>query len=230
MRIVALALALLGFSVVAHAGDSVDVCYNYGCKSHAVATLGDADLAGLGKLFAGVRSAVEERDAIALAVGELSHLAGLQTPIHNDRGGNLGPEEGVDGRMDCIDHSTTTTGYLQLMQRHGWLHFHQVGSWVARAPWLFNYHRSAQVIESDNGAAYAVDSWFFDNGQPAVIFPMKQWLAGAEPSDLRPVRLADASGTAGATRSDAAAAPVKLPASTRLTEPLTVPIFERDPD
>jgi len=45
------------------------------------------------------------------------------------------------------------------------------------------------IIEAPDGAEaarpgerYAVDSWFVDNGEPAVVLPLAEWLNGGGPN------------------------------------------------
>jgi hypothetical protein len=179
MRCLIFAMLLMGTAAQAQ---DVTICYNYGCAVQAQVTFNFEDLAELDALFADVDNAALERGSIQLAVGFMNRVAGKQTPIHNDKGGNY-DDNGVDGRMDCIDHSRTTTAYLKFMAARGLLHFHRVLEPIRRAPLLVNDHWSARIEEIASGEQYAVDSWFFDNGEPASIFPLKEWLKGAEPHD-----------------------------------------------
>ncbi|MBT9612071.1 MAG: hypothetical protein IV108_02265 [Burkholderiales bacterium] len=158
----------------------VTICYNYGCAVQAKIAVDLDDLTQLDQLFEDVGNAAVERGSIQLAIGFMNRVAGKQTPIRNDKGGNY-KDDGVEGRMDCIDHSHTTTAYLKLIEARGLLSFHRVLEPVRRAPLLVNDHWSARIQESESGEQYAVDSWFFDNGEPAAIFPIREWLKGAEP-------------------------------------------------
>ncbi|MEK6664753.1 MAG: hypothetical protein AABY73_12900 [Pseudomonadota bacterium] len=158
----------------------VTICYNYGCAVQAKIEVGLHDLAQLDQLFEETPDAVVERSAIQFAIGLLNQVAGRQTPNRNDKGGNY-DDDGVEGRMDCIDHSYTTTAYLRLIDRRGLLHFHQVLEPLHRAPLLVNDHWSARILDIETEEQYAVDSWFFNNGEPAAIFPVRDWLKGAEP-------------------------------------------------
>jgi hypothetical protein len=47
----------------------------------------------------------------------------------------------------------------------------------------FPVHYSAVIEELADGEAarFVVDSWFVDNGQPAVILPLDEWKKGAGP-------------------------------------------------
>jgi hypothetical protein len=133
-------------------------------------------------LFHRLPDAAAERAAIASAIGMFETFAGQQTPTWADKGGNEN-DDGVNGRMDCIDHSTNTTTYLRLLESEGWLKYHRVLDPVKRAPLLVNIHWAARIAEKRSGREYVVDSWFFDNGHPAAIFPLEDWLDGAKPDD-----------------------------------------------
>ncbi|HJV28515.1 MAG TPA: hypothetical protein VJ673_22745 [Aromatoleum sp.] len=172
--------------------------------------------------------AASERVAIAGAIGKLYGLAGEQTPIAADRRGNF-LDDGVEGRMDCIDHSTNTTRFLEMMSARGWLHFHRVLEPERRHFAIFQHFSAvieeleppaperlpdapalvpdyvapmlamcdctevladivvpAPVVEvrptGHPGARFAVDSWFVDHGDPAVVLPLDQWLSGEGPN------------------------------------------------
>lgn len=167
-----------------HAEVKVPVCFNYGCSERVMVRFTDADMLGVREVMLGAGSAVEERKAIPAALVLLYRAAGQQTPIHADRGGNL-LDAGVQGRMDCIDHSTTTTSFLDLIASRELLRFHRVREPARRAR-FFSQHFSA-VIEvvgeaEERGGSYAVDSWFVDHGQPALMIPLDEWLGGGGPN------------------------------------------------
>jgi hypothetical protein len=160
----------------------LEICYNYSCASRAKVIFLQDQMDGLKKLFINVVNAQQEREAISKAIGLLMTFSGQQTPTWRDKGGNYNDDE-VDGRMDCIDHSTNTTAYLKLLEREGWFKFHKVREIVSRSRYVLDYHRSAQIAEVANDQRYAVDSWFFDNGHPAVIYTLEEWKNGASPND-----------------------------------------------
>lgn len=182
-----LVLSLAGAPLAATAAETVRICYNYGCLAEAQATFAPAQLQAVRLLLAAAGEAADERQHLALAIGQLLAWAGEQTPIHADRGGNYA-DDGVFGRMDCIDHATTTTGLLRLIEEHGWLRFHRVVEPAWRLRFLVLEHHAAQIEEvaaahGETRARYVVDSWFRDNGQPALVFPLTSWLAGAGEED-----------------------------------------------
>ncbi|MDR3391774.1 MAG: hypothetical protein P4L77_08560 [Sulfuriferula sp.] len=175
-------LTLLCLWPVAGWAVNVDICYNYDCAVHAKVLLTSTQMRNVRELFIDVSTPQQERDAISLSIGMLEAYAAEQTPTGNDKGGNVA-DNGVDGRMDCIDHSHNTTAYLQLLKRFGFLAYHDVLEPVERAPMLVNVHWAGQIVELSSGRKFAVDSWFRDNGAPAVIYPLQDWLSGASPDE-----------------------------------------------
>lgn len=212
--------ALLLAATAVQAGESVTVCYNYGCAVEAEVRYDDVQLAFVRDQLRDAADAAEEREQLARALGSLYRWAGEQLPIHVDKGGDYA-DDGADGRMDCIDHATTTTRLLRLIESHGWLRHHRVLE-QARRSFLITQHFSAVIEqrvapvalgavaeerdhcvgcyteggsmiagprarpvppESAMDTRWAVDTWFRDNGAPAVVMPLSTWLGGAYPDD-----------------------------------------------
>lgn len=118
-------------------------------------------------------------------LGALERLTGRLTGLDNDRGGSLA---GLWRRnqMDCVDESTNTRAYLTMLQNDGLLRYHVVAQTARRfRPYLYQ-HYTAVIRETASGRLYAVDSWFFDNGQPAVVLPLETWEKGWVPRDPMP--------------------------------------------
>lgn len=191
MRGLAAALPPLLVASAAWAMTPVEVCYNYGCAVQETVLISEARMASLGGLLALATTAEIERDILAVAVGHLYHWAGQQTPVWHDRGGNYNDDQEEDGRMDCIDHSTTTTRFLEALAARGWLHFHRVLPVQRRTLYLVSQHFSAAIEElgpvrdpeHPDPERFVVDTWFRDNGEPAVILPLEQWMNGEDPDD-----------------------------------------------
>lgn len=169
-------------SGLAAQAEEVSICYNYDCAVTAKVDLRGNELRAARRLLLRATDAVEEREAISLAIGLFEVAAGRQTPTWADKGRNVN-DDGVDGRMDCIDESANATAYLHLLEGRGWLKYHLVLEPVKRAPLLVNDHWAARIAEKKTGREFAVDSWFFDNGQPAFVVPLDEWLDGAEPNE-----------------------------------------------
>ncbi|WP_188420078.1 hypothetical protein [Oxalicibacterium solurbis] len=190
-----LTLLLLLASGVASAGENIKVCYNYGCKQEATVRFSDRQLRTLAKRLRSLPSAAEERKALADVVGQMYYWAGQQSPVYADKGGNAFDDE-ANGAMDCIDHSTTTTRFLKMLERRGLLKYHVVADIERRRRFFLFDHFSAVVqefprpisastVDGDAEKAkthqYVIDSWFVNNGEPAVVLPLEDWLNGAGP-------------------------------------------------
>lgn len=161
LRCVLLA-TMLAMPVMAMATSvNVDVCFNYGCAERATVRIDKTALAPIAALFAAVPDAVSERATIAVAVGHLYRLVGDQTPVFADRAGNFLDHE-VDGRMDCIDHSTTTTALLNVLADQGWLRFHKVLPPKRRTRFILQ-HLSAAIEEVEQVEGFA-------RARPAPVF------------------------------------------------------------
>jgi len=164
-----------------HAENAIEVCFNYGCLTQQPVVFAPEQFNTLLQEFAHAKDAESERAVLANVIGALYALAAEQTPIGNDKGGNYA-DDGVRGRMDCIDHATTTTRFLKRIEAEGALRWHRVLEPIRRMRFFVLQHFSAIIEETDEaGGRYAVDSWFLDNGEPAIILPLEEWLNGAGP-------------------------------------------------
>ncbi len=176
------ALLVLG-SGLSGADETVRVCNGYGCLVQTDIRYTEGQLGVVRRMLFAAVNPENERKTLAEAIGRLYGWAGEQSDIHNDRGGNFA-DDNVSGKMDCIDHSTSTTRLLQLLEVRNYLRWHRV---IEREPryfaGVFVAHWSAVIEEKTDGEAarFVVDSWFVDNGQPAVILPLDEWKKGAGP-------------------------------------------------
>lgn len=162
------------------AADELSICYNYNCSEQATIILKLKELKTIKAMLKSTPDAESERIAIAKTLGQMRIFSGGQSPTYRDKGENK-YDDALDGRMDCIDHAANSTAYLKLLAKRGWLKYHTVREPVMRAPLLFNAHWAALIEEQPSGAQFTVDSWFFDHGSPAHVFPLAAWLAGARP-------------------------------------------------
>ena len=182
IRLLFLMLFALSYSAFADESEEVPICYNYNCAVIEVVEFDTAQMNKIQSRLATAVDAVTERTAIAEVIGLFETYTGMQTPTGGDKGGNLA-DNGVEGRMDCHDESANTTTYLRLLERKGWLKFHQVLEPVDRVQQLFQRHWAAHIVEKDSALEFVVDSWFFDNGHPAIVFTLEAWQNGAWPDD-----------------------------------------------
>jgi hypothetical protein len=175
-----LILGILFASSMACAESYVVVCYNWGCLKQVGVVYPDA---WLKKTLAPLRQAktpAEERTAAAEVVRKLYVRAAEQTPIAVDEPGN-DEDETVDGRMDCIDHSTTTANMLSLLHKKRALRWHQVGPYAHRTRFL-DSHYSATLVETDveaedDSQIFTVDPWLEQHGELPSVLPVREWAA-----------------------------------------------------
>jgi len=158
-----------------HPLPNITICYNYNCNRSAhVRPDQDEWNTVVHQFKPAARSAAGERDMIRRAIAILEHIAGKQTPTYRDRGRNPIVDD-WPGQMDCIDESTNTKRYLDLLEERGLLRWHRVADRVYRAPHLFDQHWAGQIIELETLDSYAVDSWFLDNGNMPYIQATSAW-------------------------------------------------------
>jgi hypothetical protein len=178
-----LPFVLLLLAAAARADEKVEVCFNYSCAAEEAVTFSKQRLAWVRQTLASANSSERERALLALVVGQLYAWAAEQTPLGNDKAGNHA-DGGMPGQMDCIDHSTTTTRFLRMLEARGWLRFHRVLEPVRRSVVVVQHYSAAiedlgdglSVVRTDaRSRIWAVDSWYADNGKPAWIAPLGQW-------------------------------------------------------
>lgn len=173
-RVVYAALgALAGLApLAADAAPEVDACVAFGCQQRAQVRLDAVGWRAIAELFRGVDSAPAERAAVARAIARFETEVGRQTDTRHDLAKNW-RRAGEPGELDCIAESTNTDQYLQLLADAGLLRFHRVAERQMRGVLLV--HWTAVLEETAGGEAWAVDSWFRDNGEPPVILPLARW-------------------------------------------------------
>ncbi|PKO36144.1 MAG: hypothetical protein CVU33_19955 [Betaproteobacteria bacterium HGW-Betaproteobacteria-6] len=174
---------LLAFAGAVAADETVRICYGYSCLAQADIRYTEGQLGEVRRMLFATVNPENERKTISGVIARLYTWAGEQSDIHNDRGGNYADGH-VSGKMDCIDHSTSTTRLLKLLEARGYLRWHRVLEPVVRdVASVFFVHWSAVIEEKTDGDAprFVVDSWFVDNGQPAVVLPLGEWKKGAGP-------------------------------------------------
>lgn len=161
------------------------VCHDLSCHSVSDLSLTDSEWRQISTLFTPVADSPRaERQQIASAVAVMEKLVGNKTGTAGDRGQNELPGS-RQGQLDCIDEATNTSVYLRMMESEGLLHWHQSaprtsrGLLIGRAP-----HNTASIIDTQSQQRFAVDSWFFANGQPPAIVLMADWKKGWRPASL----------------------------------------------
>lgn len=157
-------------------------CHGYGCRLKSFALLSPAEEKKIARLFKPGMNAVQEREALAQAIGLFETFIGAQTGTATDIAGTyvqLG-----DDQHDCVDESVNTTVYLDLIRQKEWLKHHDISTISTRIPLVgggMGFHQTAVIVEHGSGERFAVDGWFHDNGHPAEIVPLSDWLYGWHP-------------------------------------------------
>lgn len=163
--------------------ESFQHCRGYGCVIRDDVTLSKKEWASVRRVFNDVNSAAAERVATGNAIGLLERIVGPKTQTDGDLGGTF--RETGAAQMDCVDESTNTTIYLSMLQKNRLLKFHKVQQPTYRTPMStmgtgkFWPHFTAVMTENKTHVAWAVDSWARDNGFPAEVLPLKDWINGA---------------------------------------------------
>lgn len=165
-------------------------CFNYGCQTHRNVELPAKTERKLHKLFKPpAKTAKIERTRISKAIQIFETDIGALTGTKNDKHGTFklyqdNAKTTQSFQQDCIDESTNTTIYLTLLNNMKLLKFHTPTFPASRQPFTGGsawWHQTATMKEINTGERYAVDSWFFDNGAPAAIVPLKTWKKGWRP-------------------------------------------------
>jgi hypothetical protein len=175
-----LAAVLLAIAAVPVCADeTVTLCYNYGCAARSAVHYEEEALNALDRHLRAAGSAAEERDALARAVGALYRIAAMQTPVGADRGGNL-RDAGVQHFSAVIEETAgpaPLAAAVEVPDHVGLLLFYCDCPDV-----LGDIPRPPAPPPGNPGGRFAVDSWFVDNGEPAVILPLADWLNGGGPN------------------------------------------------
>jgi hypothetical protein len=161
-----------------------EMCYGGGCAGVAKAMFSEAEWSVIGRLFTPPSAnAAQERERISQAIGLMEQVVGHQTGTDNDRAGTF-VDVRYKNQLDCNDEAANSRTYLKLLQQAGYLQFHDIIDTKTRG-YFFNGwpHTTAAIQEKQGGQRYAVDSWFYDNGKPAVVLPLEQWKSGWKPED-----------------------------------------------
>lgn len=162
--------------------DNYSICHGHTCNDFATINLTAKQWQSVESLFyPPANDAVQEREQIKYAIALLEMYSGEQAGTYNDQAKNE-IVQSTKGQLDCIDEATNTTVYLRLLSDNKLLQFHQQASRTHRGG-LFAPHNTATIIDIDSNIRYAVDSWFYANGEQPVIIPLPQWKDGWKPEE-----------------------------------------------
>jgi hypothetical protein len=163
----------------------LEICQGGGCAESQVISLTAAEWQKVETIFQAQQpfTAENERKNIAQAIGLIERLVGEKTGTAGDRAGTFDNSD-YAGQMDCNDEAINTTSYIRLMQQQGLIKLHAIEDLRTRNFFFTGWpHTTAVIHETASGKRFAVDSWFYDNGETASIVPFEVWKADYVPSD-----------------------------------------------
>jgi hypothetical protein len=155
----------------------VIVCHGFGCAYRDQLVLTPARLSYLRGLLGAVRSAKEERKALARAVAWFDREGGRAA-------GTVGrvARAGADtksgpSQMDCIDLTANITELLIALDQNKLLKYHRVGEPVSRGIILDGKHphTTPVIVEIASGTQWSVDSWTKAYGGRPDIMTIDEW-------------------------------------------------------
>ncbi len=167
--------------------DNFSVCYRYGCKQIISTSIDKKSWLNIIKAFNEPNYSPQyERALLAEYIGNVEKLVGRNTQTQYDQGGTfslfLNVSDSRSEQMDCIDESTNTLSYLKMLNNQGKIKKHKIVGFVTRGGLLAGFpHTAVLLVEKQTKDKYVIDSWFYDNGRPAVILPYKTWKIGWKP-------------------------------------------------
>jgi len=158
------------------------VCHGNGCAIRSKVSLAEIhwdQVMGFFKYPA--KSPEEERNQISQAIARIEAIVGEKTRTHIDVGQNS-YKYYDEGQMDCVDETINTSMYLRFLKEGGALRWHIVAEPIHRG--FIWPHNTAVVSEIKSGKSYAIDSWFFKNGEEPSIVATEDWLSGWRPPGI----------------------------------------------
>lgn len=161
-----------------------EVCQGGGCAQSHVLSISVAEWASVTQVFNNkAKNAADERQQIAQAIGTLEKIIGAKNGTATDLAGTFDNSE-TPGQLDCNDEAINTTTYMRLLKSNGLIPLHEVEDTRTRNFFFTGWpHTTAVIRDAKTAERYAVDSWFYNNGNAAAIVPFAAWKANYVPSD-----------------------------------------------
>ncbi|PZO88917.1 MAG: hypothetical protein DI626_00515 [Micavibrio aeruginosavorus] len=168
--------------------EAFHICHGYSCTHKSAAGFTAQEWAEINKIFNAkpAKDAAAERSKIGQAIALMERYSGIKTGTDEDNGEAVGFKTS-DKQMDCIDETVNTTQYVGLLQNAGFLKFHEKTEpthrgYIINGTWP---HNTAVIREKENGALWAVDSFYRANGEEPYIVPRADWLNGWKPAGAK---------------------------------------------
>lgn len=165
--------------------DTLQLCTHFGCGKTQLSRFSITETHQISALFYPPAStAHEERQRIAAAIALMETQQGPKLHTQHDLAKNQAGLFSGSNQLDCIAETANTSVYLLLLEKLALLQYHRVSAPLHRGPLnLLMPHNSAAILEVQSGQLYAVDSWFYRNGEQPWITTAEQWRSGASPQE-----------------------------------------------
>ena len=170
--------------------DEFSVCSQYGCNKITNLTIAKAAWKNIISLFeVASLSSRHERALLAEYIARMEQYVGRETHTQFDHAGTfpvfINVKKHKSDQMDCIDESINTLSYLKILDSEGLINYHNISGLVTRGGISAGYPHTAVLLEDKlSSKKYVIDSWFFDNGRPAVVVPYELWKRCWKPDSL----------------------------------------------
>lgn len=163
-----------------------EVCSGAGCRKISRLSYSEEEWQSIVDLFTPAPTTpTEERERLKIVIGAMETIIGAKNGtsadnMKNDRRVVTGPQ------LDCIAEAANTTVALILLDKEGLIKHHRVGYpqhrgfLQGRLP-----HNTASLFDDETGEHYALDSWFYAGGEPAICVPVADWKAGYDPHKVK---------------------------------------------
>ncbi len=171
-----------------------EVCQGGGCAQINQLSIDDAQWQSVVQIFVPqANTAIEERQQISKAIGQIEQIIGTKNNTASDRAGTFDNSD-FAGQLDCNDEAINTTTYMRLLELSGLMLRHAIEDMRTRNFFFTGWpHTTAVIRDIETGERFAVDSWFYDNGHAATIVPFATWKANYQPADSPIGQLRDTS-------------------------------------
>ncbi|MFK7840181.1 MAG: hypothetical protein AB8B83_07600 [Bdellovibrionales bacterium] len=158
-------------------------CRGYGCQFIDTIILNEDEWAIIDAPFKRkAKTPKDERDKIIKSIAEFETIVGTKNGTSKDVWGTF--QKTGHTQLDCVDESTNTSMYMLALQKRGHIHHHIIGTPQARVSLRQWPHQTATLIENETKQVYAIDSWFYNNGEPPRIIEFETWKDGWSPRKL----------------------------------------------
>ena len=154
------------------------LCFNWSCARKDIMAFTASDMALIKTRIATCSgsSLYDRLQQVRIGIWQMELLAQTHQPLlANDLAIN-DFEEAVSGRMDCVDNTSNTTTFLNILRDIGGL-----SGWTVSSPKVRNrfdltgVHWTAVITDKETGAPWSVDSWYRPHGHLPMVMPLRDW-------------------------------------------------------